>query len=283
MYQVVGEMAKSHVHKVLISGGEPLLFEGVLSLCREIDRLGILVDMNTNLTLASQSKLVELHDAGVRELTVSLDGATPFTYARCRPNGRLEDVIRNVRLAISLGFVVDFVFVPTKLNIAEFELVANLATDLGAASLTVAGLVIFGEALHNRDILEPTPHDLAALCRRIDAYRRRSGISIRTNRIRSGRPTDECMAGKTICGIDAAGYVHPCALYILKMDEWNDLKRHDFTSIVTDRRFQVPLQQMTGCDNCYQRRACAGGCLGIKRILNVPLSAADPVCDAYTT
>lgn len=279
MFDVVGEMKAAGVRKVLLSGGEPLLFRGLAALCAKLAENGILIDLNTNATLATRDRLRELRDAGVGELTVSLDGASITAYARCRSGAALGDVVRNIGNARRLGFDVDVVYVPTRLNVDEIEDVAELAALLDASSLTVAGLIPFQRGASNRAHLELDASEIAALWHRIDRIRATSPLPIRTNRLVTAKPAEACGAGTTICGIDASGYVHPCPLYILPSGPANDLLLHRFDEIVSAPGFAVRAEPTAGCPDCASRATCQGGCLGVKRILDIPLTEPDPLCN----
>jgi radical SAM protein with 4Fe4S-binding SPASM domain len=279
MLDVAAEMRRAGVRKVLVSGGEPLLFPGLVELCRALTKNGILVDVNTNLTVAAPDTLAELRAADVLELTVSLDGATAEVYSGCRPGGELVRVIENAQLARSHGFLLDFTYVPTQLNIGEFERVADLAGQLGASSLTVAGLVLFGRAIPNQRKLQLTPVQIRSLRARIERYRKSTELPIRTNRISTPHPTEACQAARRVWGIDASGFVHPCALYMLPPDATRDLAERSFDDIVADFSGCIDLPRvMTGCQGCVARKSCPGGCLGIKDMMGIDRKAPDTTC-----
>jgi len=281
MLALCTEMREAAVQKVLLSGGEPLLSPHLMLLCERLANVGILVDVNTNLLLATEEILQQLWATGVRELTVSLDGSTRAVYERCRPGASLVKLLSALRVAVQLGFTVDLTYVPTALNLDDFEAVVEKTVEIGAASLTVAGLVLMERASLNKQDLVINERQRHELTGRINKVRDDAPIPIRTNRLTTPKPTDKCDAGVSICGIDAAGFMHPCPLYILNSSEVNDLMQRSFKDILQDAVFIIdvpPYPGMTGCKRCPVSSGCPGGCLGIKRIMGIEETSPDPVC-----
>lgn len=281
MVEIVEEMASAGVRRVLLTGGEPLMSPHLDALCHALTDNSILIDVNTNATMANARRLRELASAGVKELTVSLDGGSADDYERCRPGAKFDTVLGNIRTAIALGFSVDLTFVPTALNFHAFQEVARLAEKLKASSLTVAGLVAFQRARDNQALLALHPDQVEELCLKIDLMRNELHTPIWSNRLRTPKPTRPCVAGKNIVGIDASGYMHPCPLYVLPFTRANDLTQHPFVDILRDQNFYpqtLTPNGMVECFNCPHAPNCPGGCLGVKRKLELPAGGPDPLC-----
>lgn len=118
--------------KVKLTGGEPLVRKGILSLIKEIKA----IDGIENVTVTTNGVLLEemygaLADAGVDAVTVSLDTLDPEMYRRLTRRGELETVLRGLTLAMRENRI------PLKINcvsvygVREQELlkVAALARD----------------------------------------------------------------------------------------------------------------------------------------------------------
>ncbi|EDZ95309.1 Radical SAM domain protein [Limnospira maxima CS-328] len=282
MLQIVEEMTRINVHKVLISGGEPFLFPFLEELCFALYEKGILVDINTNATQFTIEKLEGLKKMGVTELTISLDGSSKEIYEKCRPNANWFQVIENISNAVKLGFDVDIVFVPTKLNQHQLEETANLSCNLNCKSLTVAGLVRFEKAHQNWHSLALDKMELQNLYSRIKKLRSEISIPLRSNRIATSLPPTPCGAGESVLGIDAAGYVHPCPLYILQPSLQNDVIYRPLEEIVYSSEFQSLLPQvnsMNNCSSCPHNSTCKGGCFGVKQMLGLSFKNPDPICE----
>ena len=63
----------------------------------KIKALGARVELITNGTLLTEKKTRQLVDAGLDMLWVSIDGATPETYADVRIGAELPQIIANLR------------------------------------------------------------------------------------------------------------------------------------------------------------------------------------------
>jgi MoaA/NifB/PqqE/SkfB family radical SAM enzyme len=122
----------------------------------QVKTLGSTVELITNGTLLTKSLSKQLIEAGLNFLWVSLDGATPESYADVRLGAALPGVLSNLagfRDACWNGrfssiFVEQFlqlpigiVFVAMKRNISDLPAVLRLGTRLGAHRFLVTNLL----------------------------------------------------------------------------------------------------------------------------------------------
>ncbi|MBL6929045.1 MAG: GTP 3',8-cyclase MoaA [Rhodospirillales bacterium] len=95
------------VRKLRLSGGEPLVRRGVMSLFRSLGRhldSGDLdeLTLTTNATQLAKHA-AELFDCGVRRVNVSMDTLDPKTFDALTRGGRLHQVLEGVEAAASAG------------------------------------------------------------------------------------------------------------------------------------------------------------------------------------
>lgn len=93
------------VHKIRITGGEPLVRNGALSLIRQIGRIpGLreLVMTSNGSKLASLA--TDLHAAGVQRINISLDTLDPAKFKALTRTGNLENVLKGIDAARAAGF-----------------------------------------------------------------------------------------------------------------------------------------------------------------------------------
>ncbi|MBQ1805648.1 MAG: radical SAM protein, partial [Oscillospiraceae bacterium] len=100
------------VKKIRLTGGEPLLRPGIVTLCRMLRGIEGLEE----LTLTTNGSFLpamarELKDAGVDRLNVSVDTLRPERFAAITRRGQLADVQRGLDAAREAGFT------RTKLNV----------------------------------------------------------------------------------------------------------------------------------------------------------------------
>ena len=109
--EIVTAAAELGVHKIRVTGGEPLVRHDCVTLCRMIAGVpGIReIDLTTNGTLLPQYA-EELKAAGVTRVNISLDSLDPAKYAYITGGGRLEDALAGVEAAEASGLA------PLKLN-----------------------------------------------------------------------------------------------------------------------------------------------------------------------
>ena len=120
--------------------GEAFLHpELYLRMLKAIKAQGADVYTISNGTLLTDDLARRLVEGGLDKLTISLDASTPETYAKVRPPGRLDDVLKGLRALQAwkrrLGRVsprLDLAFVGMRTNMDEFPDAVRLAADLGA-------------------------------------------------------------------------------------------------------------------------------------------------------
>lgn len=93
------------VKKIRLTGGEPLVRRGVLTLCRNIKAIdpAIELSMTTNGSLLADMAY-DLKDADLDRLNISLDSLNPVTFRSITRGGELSDVLRGIDAAEKAGF-----------------------------------------------------------------------------------------------------------------------------------------------------------------------------------
>jgi len=141
--------------------GEPLSHPDILDMVREAKALGSSVELITNGTLLGKSVSEELVAAGLDRLWVSLDGATPESYADVRLGAALPEVLRNLQefrrarwqkyrpehFDLLLKPQIGIVFVAMKRNISDLPAVFSLANRLGALHFLVTNVLPYTAGL----------------------------------------------------------------------------------------------------------------------------------------
>jgi cyclic pyranopterin phosphate synthase len=111
------------ITKVRITGGEPLLREGLDTFVAMIYNHNNDVDLalTTNGYLLKQTAK-KLKDAGLKRLNISLDSLVPETAQKIAQKDVLEDVLEGIEEALSVGLKVKINMVPLK-GINDHEIV----------------------------------------------------------------------------------------------------------------------------------------------------------------
>jgi len=95
------------VHKVRLTGGEPLLRRDLEELIARLARLDGLDDiaLTTNASLLTRARAVSLRSAGVRRINISLDALDQRVYRMINQvDSPLGDILRGIEHALGAGF-----------------------------------------------------------------------------------------------------------------------------------------------------------------------------------
>lgn len=103
--EVVRAAAICGISKVRVTGGEPLVRNGIVDICRVISGTPGIRElcMTTNGILLPKFAM-EIKSAGVQRLNISLDSIDPDTYRKITRIGTLANALDGVRVALETGF-----------------------------------------------------------------------------------------------------------------------------------------------------------------------------------
>ncbi|MBE0669869.1 MAG: SPASM domain-containing protein [Anaerolineales bacterium] len=144
--------------------GEPLFHVKTIEWIRRIKELGVKVELITNGTILTEKKSRELIDAGLDVLWVSLDGASPETYADVRLGAELPVILENLRRLFKMRKGGHFpqpeigvAFVAMKRNINDLPKIIKMGHTFGARYFSVSNVQpatedMQGDRLYNRTI-----------------------------------------------------------------------------------------------------------------------------------
>jgi MoaA/NifB/PqqE/SkfB family radical SAM enzyme len=149
--------------KVFFGGlGEPLFHRRTIEWISQVKTLGAQVELITNGTALTEKRSRQLIDAGLDVLWVSIDGASPESYADVRLGAELPRVIKNLERFRSMrtGMYIrhpamGIAFVAMRRNIADLPKVIKLGRSLGATLFSISNVVpyteeMLDEQLYNR-------------------------------------------------------------------------------------------------------------------------------------
>lgn len=109
--QVVGIAAELGIRKVRLTGGEPLVRQGLAGLIASLACIPGIEDLSmTTNGILLEPRAEELSAAGLRRVNVSLDSLNPERFARLTRGGDLTTVLRGIEAARRAGLN------PVKLN-----------------------------------------------------------------------------------------------------------------------------------------------------------------------
>ncbi|GGB81311.1 GTP 3',8-cyclase 2 [Marinobacterium zhoushanense] len=103
LYQVAAGFVRLGVNKIRLTGGEPLVRRGILTLIERLGQLPAELVLTTNGTQLPQMAH-ELASCGVRRLNISLDSLRGDRFRELTRNGSLDRVLAGIEAARSSGF-----------------------------------------------------------------------------------------------------------------------------------------------------------------------------------
>jgi radical SAM protein with 4Fe4S-binding SPASM domain len=130
---------------LVLSGGEPLFRADIFQLARYASDRGLRVALATNGTLVSKEIAKKIVDAGVRRVSISLDGADAATHDAFRGiPGAFDAALRGFRNLKELGMSVQINTTIARHNAHQLPAVLDLARAMGADALHTFLLVPVG-------------------------------------------------------------------------------------------------------------------------------------------
>jgi MoaA/NifB/PqqE/SkfB family radical SAM enzyme len=135
--------------KIFFGGiGEPLAHPSIAEMVARAKETGATVELITNGTLLTPDLSHRLIDAGLDMLWVSLDGATPESYADVRLGSALPEVLANIaafrdarRAEYLQRSQLGIVFVAMKRNIGDLPALLKTGRELGAKRFLVSNVL----------------------------------------------------------------------------------------------------------------------------------------------
>ena len=262
---------------LVFSGGEPLYRPDIFQLAKHATDNGLRVELATNGTLITKDVARKIVDAGVKRVSISLDGSCAETHDSFRGiPGSFDAAIYGLRNLKEAGMPVQINMAIARHNAAELPQALELVRGLGADALHTFLLapVGCGVDIPESQMLSPDEYerilnwicnqavegdfDLKAACAPYDLSVRRGGHP-------DGDPnaidamTKGCLAGTGVCFLSFEGGVYPCGSLPAKA---GDLRRQPFadiwnnSAVFAERRDADKLEGKCGC--CEFRNVCIG-------------------------
>lgn len=256
---------------IAVTGGEPLLKEGIDELFSELHRLGFGYGMVTNGFLLDEARIDRLIKAKMGSISISMDAPGELND-QLRGKGASESVARGVAGLLKAGFKGKLEIIST-ITTPVVELLPQMrehVASLGVPLWRVAPVMPIGRAAQRPDLV-PGPKEVRAILEFVHKSRR-DGMKPVAEFSEEGfvgnrfegcvRPyLSQCRAGITIAGILADGRIGACPelgdAYVQ-----GDVHTDRFKE-VWDTRYQVlrdrSWTKKGACTDCVQYARCKGG------------------------
>ena len=289
----ISDLASAAQPILVLSGGEPLFRPDIFEIAAHGRDCGLPVALATNGTLINDAVAGKIVEAGIRRVSVSIDGADETTHDNFRKQpGSLAAALNGLRLLRARGMSTQINCTVTKHNVHQIETLYGMAREMGADALHLFMLVPVGcgvqiaesnalpaeeyERVLNwmYDKSKDRALHLKATCAphyfRIMRQRAKEE-HIRIEATHShGKPqgpghhdmsamTKGCLAGSAICFVSHTGQVFPCGYLPVPA---GNIREHSMAEIWNQSHVFAELRNedhLEGkCGLCEFKRVCLG-------------------------
>lgn len=286
---------------VILTGGEPLLRPDIFEIARHGTDRGLRMVMAVNGTLITERNAGQMRAAGIRRISVSLDGATKRVHDKFRGvDGAFEGSLAGLELAKKAGIEFQINTTITKANLDQIPKIQDLAVKLGAVAHHIFLLVPTGRGKYIidqeisaaeyeetlnwfYDRKKKTALQLKATCaphyyRILRQRARAEGVIVSHESHGLDAVTRGCLGGTGFCFISHTGIVQPCGFLNLNC---GDVTRTSFAEIWNTSDVFVSLRNVHDlkgkCGSCEYKRVC-GGCRARAYEATGDYLAEEPLC-----
>ena len=152
--QVIDILAANDVITVNFCGGEPLMREDIFEVIKYTHDNGIFPSLSTNATLLTKDICQKLFSAGIRDITISLDGISSKSHEHLRNvPGTFERAVNGIKNAVEFGKFEEIIVNTTLLdfNYNEIPQIYKFIKELGATGYYISRILPTGRG---KDYLE---------------------------------------------------------------------------------------------------------------------------------
>jgi MoaA/NifB/PqqE/SkfB family radical SAM enzyme len=154
LMDVVHQIIEVNPHTVCICGGETTLRSNLLVIIHKLNSAGIIISMVSNGMLIKQELAIELKEAGIQFIQISIDGYNEETHDKFRGvKGSYRNAKNAVKHLKNAGIDVALSFVPNKFNHLEIEDYIEMAVEMKVSSVRMMPLLPIGRAIELEDAM----------------------------------------------------------------------------------------------------------------------------------
>jgi radical SAM protein with 4Fe4S-binding SPASM domain len=248
------------LERVALHGiGEPLLNQELPAMIRHLKNRNVFVLFNSNGILLDEKQQRKLIGAGLDELRISLDAATPQGYKIMRNSDKFDQIVNHLQSFVErlrrLGVTrpkISLWYLGTRENINELPEFIRLAAAIGVMDVYLQRLVYFqdhqgyGTAIPENTLMdsEDKTRELVSqsqtLAGQLGVDFNASGLNTPLESVRSdsagGSSWKKCIRPESLMYITANGNVLPCCI--------SPFSTSDYSSIILGNVFESTLKEI---------------------------------------
>lgn len=223
------------VNKILITGGEPLLYKGLIDILLFANNKNWDIDINTNGDFISDEILETFSKIDNLEISISLT-CDEYFHNYLTQSDSYKNTKNVIRKLIKNGITVDVHSICSSNNWMYFDDFANELYNYGVETLTLLNYLPstpgLGEMLY-----EISKKDRLSLFTWLEKYRKSNKIPIRTRGFKISKEEHSCNTlNKSIISVNSRGYLSNCLQASYEQDdkaELLNLTKVDFNEAFT--------------------------------------------------
>lgn len=299
--RLLEEIASFSQPILILTGGEPLMRPDIFELIAHGSALGLRMVLSSNGTPITAELARKMVEAGVKRVSISLDGATDESHDRFRQMaGAFKGALSGIELIKQAGLEFQVNTTITQCNLSELPAIQELACRLGAAAHHIFLLVPTGrgkdlaeqeisatdyeQALHwFYDQRERVPLHLKATCaphyyRILRQRAKEEGKPVTPDTFGLDAMTKGCLGGQSFAFISHRGEVQICGYLEVKC---GDVRQESFRQIWNYSPVFLQMREVNRyhgrCGRCEYRRVC-GGCRARAYAASGDYLGEEPLC-----
>jgi heme b synthase len=255
---------------IILTGGEPLLRDDIFDIISYGAGKGLRMVIAVNGTLLDEEKAIKLKQAGIKRVSMSLDGTDRESHDRFRGvSGSFDAVMKGAGIlrAVDMPFQINTTV--TRLNVADLPSIYERVQAIGAVGWHVFLLVpvgrgegLKGEEL-NTAMYEATLEELYAMEQRNEMELKVTCAPHYYRIVKEKGDTPKsagCLAGKSFMFISHQGIAQPCGYLEVPS---GDVRNRGVKKVWEESEVFTGLRTLTNykgkCGGCKYLKIC-GGC-----------------------
>lgn len=291
-FRLIDEIVSFSSPIVILTGGEPLLREDIFEIAEYGKKKGLRMVMAPNGTLLTDENVAKIMQAGIKRISVSLDGPDAVTHDNLRQvPGAFNQACNGIARAKKAGLEFQINSTITKRNIKLLPQIMDLAKKLGAKAHHIFLLVPTGRA---KDMVgeELSAVEYEEALKALAKEKKSSTLEIKItcaphlNRILAQEHFEPaatltgrgCMAGVSFCFISHTGDLQPCGYLDIKC---GNVREQGFQKSWLESEVFNNLRDFSKykgkCGICEFRTICAG-CRARAYAVSKDYLAEEPYC-----
>jgi len=265
--EAILDMARVKTHRLLISGGEPLLREDIFELMELAHKKGLVLELYTNGLLVSKFEK-RLRKIPFAQVDISIDGL-PDSHDRYRGiEGSFERAIEALNIFKRMGVPIRRASTITyKRNLHELPELKRIImkSDANAWILNVPNPIGRAEGQEEMDLgtreIRQVVDFTKKHCKEFKVELSENAGFLGNENYLLRQSLFFCQAGLSTCSIDPEGNVLGCFMFYDDRYSEGNIKNESFRHIWKNRfqRFRSPIHSQE-CLDCPDFHGCRGGC-----------------------